>query len=143
MLVRAGSARHQEPLVPGGHERSTSANENRRSQVLHRLDLGRRSSPALGSNPSVSIGLIVLAGAVSSLPSARLAGWVEVKLPQAPLGLDAMSWWAYPGVGDGSSDSGGPPRVPRQGGHIQANDVLRAVAAILPWPWQPGFKGLL
>ena len=51
-LVRAGSAWHREPLVPGGHERSTSANQHRRSAADHRLDLGRRSSPALGSNPS-------------------------------------------------------------------------------------------
>jgi len=52
-LVRAGSARHQEPLVLGGHERSTSANQHRRSEAVHHLDLERRSSPTLGSNPSV------------------------------------------------------------------------------------------
>jgi hypothetical protein len=51
-LVRAGSVGHREPLVLGGHERSTSANQHRRSEALHRLDLGRRSSPALGSNPT-------------------------------------------------------------------------------------------
>src|SRR5829696_3313025 len=50
--VRAGSARHREPLVLGGHQRSRSASKNRRSQCIHRHDLGRRSSPALGSNPT-------------------------------------------------------------------------------------------
>jgi hypothetical protein len=40
-LVRAGSVRHQEPLVLGGHERSPSANQHRRSETVHRLDLGR------------------------------------------------------------------------------------------------------
>jgi hypothetical protein len=50
--VRAGSARHPEPLVLGGHQRSRSASKNRRSQGVHRHDLGRRSSPALGSNPT-------------------------------------------------------------------------------------------
>jgi hypothetical protein len=34
------------------NERSTSANQHRGSEALHRLDLGRRSSPALGSNPT-------------------------------------------------------------------------------------------
>jgi hypothetical protein len=53
-LVRARSARHREPLVLGGHERSASANQHRRSEAVHRLDLGRRSSPALGSNPTSS-----------------------------------------------------------------------------------------
>jgi hypothetical protein len=48
-LVRAGSAGHREPLVSGGQERSTSANQHRRSQAVHRHDLGRRSSPAQGS----------------------------------------------------------------------------------------------
>src|SRR4029453_7324246 len=32
LLVRAGSARHQEVLVPGGHERSPSAKADRRSK---------------------------------------------------------------------------------------------------------------
>jgi hypothetical protein len=54
VLVRAGSARHKEPLVLGGHERSLSANENRRSEAVHRHYLGRRSSPELGSNPTSS-----------------------------------------------------------------------------------------
>jgi hypothetical protein len=35
-LVRAGSARHREPLVLGGHERSRSASENRRLQAVDR-----------------------------------------------------------------------------------------------------------
>jgi hypothetical protein len=51
VLVRAGSARHREPLVLGGHERSVSACEDRRSQTIHRHDLGRQSIIALGSNP--------------------------------------------------------------------------------------------
>jgi hypothetical protein len=54
VLVRIGSARHREPLVLGGHERSASANQRRRSEAIHRYDLGRRSSPALGSNPTSS-----------------------------------------------------------------------------------------
>jgi hypothetical protein len=51
VLVFVGSARHKEPLVLGGHERSTSGNQHRRSEAVHRLDLVWRSSPALGSNP--------------------------------------------------------------------------------------------
>jgi hypothetical protein len=51
-LVRAGSARHQESLVSGGHERSPSANQHRRSETVHRFDQGRRSSTGLGSNPT-------------------------------------------------------------------------------------------
>jgi hypothetical protein len=51
-LVRAGSARQQEPLVLSGHERSHSANENPRSWVVHRSDLARRRKPTLGSNPT-------------------------------------------------------------------------------------------
>ena len=62
MLVRAGSARHQEPLVSGGHERSASANPLRRSEAVHRLDLGWRSSPALGSNPISRLPLTAAAG---------------------------------------------------------------------------------
>jgi hypothetical protein len=50
-LVRAGSARHQKPLVLGGHERSRSGSRDRRSQAVHRDDLGRRSSMAPGSTP--------------------------------------------------------------------------------------------
>ena len=53
-LVRAGSARHREPLVIGGRERSRPANQNRRSHGIHRHDLGRRSSLALGSDPTSS-----------------------------------------------------------------------------------------
>ena len=56
LLVRAGSARQQKPLVPGGHERSTSANQHRRSQAVHR-HLERRSNPALGSNPTCTSAL--------------------------------------------------------------------------------------
>jgi hypothetical protein len=37
--VRAGSARHREPLVLGGHQRSRPASENRRSLGIHRYDL--------------------------------------------------------------------------------------------------------
>jgi hypothetical protein len=50
-MVRAGSARHREPLVLGGHERSPSANQNRRSHGIHRHDLGRQSSMGPGSSP--------------------------------------------------------------------------------------------
>jgi hypothetical protein len=50
--VRAGSARHWEPLVLGGHERSRRAHKNRRSCCIHRYDLGRRNTTALGSNPT-------------------------------------------------------------------------------------------
>jgi hypothetical protein len=34
MLVRAGSAQHQKPLVPSGHERSAAATQTRRSQAI-------------------------------------------------------------------------------------------------------------
>jgi hypothetical protein len=51
-MVRSGSARHQTPLVPGGHERSRPANHNRRSQGIHRHDLGRRNGTGPGSSPS-------------------------------------------------------------------------------------------
>jgi len=50
-LVRPGSVRHREPLVLPGHERSRSANENRRSQAIHRSDLERRSSMGPRSSP--------------------------------------------------------------------------------------------
>jgi hypothetical protein len=36
------------------HERSTSANQHRRSEAVHRHDLGVRSSTALDSNPTSS-----------------------------------------------------------------------------------------
>jgi hypothetical protein len=39
-LVRAGSVGHRKPLVPGGHKRSVSANENRRSQARQPLRPG-------------------------------------------------------------------------------------------------------
>ena len=51
-LVRAGSVEHRKPLVLDGHERSVAANENRRSHGIHRSDLGRQYSLALGSNPT-------------------------------------------------------------------------------------------
>ena len=38
------SARHQEPLVLGGHERSRSASRDRKSQAIHPYDLRRQSS---------------------------------------------------------------------------------------------------
>jgi hypothetical protein len=51
-LVRAGSVRHREPLVLGGHERSRPLEENRRSAHLHGQVLGKRSRPRAGSSPS-------------------------------------------------------------------------------------------
>jgi hypothetical protein len=57
-LVRAGSAQHQQPLVPGGHERSLSASQNRRSEAIRRSDLGRRRKLRLGSNPTSSALLV-------------------------------------------------------------------------------------
>ena len=39
-----------DPLL--GHKRSWSATENRRSQVVHRYGLGRRTSLTLDSNPT-------------------------------------------------------------------------------------------
>jgi hypothetical protein len=53
-LVRAGSARHQEPLVLGGHERSLAANENRRSHAYRRSDLwwGRAAQRSSSLPPS-------------------------------------------------------------------------------------------
>jgi hypothetical protein len=51
-MVRAGSARHRNALVPSGHERSRSASQNHRSHALHRYDLGRQRKLSLGSNPT-------------------------------------------------------------------------------------------
>jgi hypothetical protein len=53
-LVRAGSARHQKPLVVGGHERSRPACHNPRSQHIHSQDQGGRGIEAPGSNPTSS-----------------------------------------------------------------------------------------
>jgi hypothetical protein len=53
-LVRDGSARHRNPLVLCGHERSRPASENGRSQAIHRYDHERRSSIGQGSNPSAN-----------------------------------------------------------------------------------------
>ena len=39
--VRAGSVRHREPLVVGGHERSRPVSKNPRSRIIHRYHLGR------------------------------------------------------------------------------------------------------
>jgi hypothetical protein len=47
-LVRAGSARHLEPLVLGRHERSRPASSDRRSQAVRPYDLGRPSSAGQG-----------------------------------------------------------------------------------------------
>jgi Protein of unknown function (Hypoth_ymh) len=47
--VRAGSVRQWQPLVLGGHERSTSANQHRKSEADHRLDLERPTKLTLGS----------------------------------------------------------------------------------------------
>jgi hypothetical protein len=51
-LVRTGSARQRNPLVPGGPQRSRPASRNRRPDTTHRYDLGRRRKLSLGSNPS-------------------------------------------------------------------------------------------
>jgi hypothetical protein len=53
-LVRAGSVRQRKPLALDGHERSGPANQNRRSQAVHRFDLGRPRSLGPGSNPAAS-----------------------------------------------------------------------------------------
>ena len=79
-MVRAGSARHQEPLVPDGHERSVSANDNRRSQVVHHSHLGRQSSTGQGSNPSASWLLAGTAAAVAPAASAAVAAPKEQPL---------------------------------------------------------------
>jgi hypothetical protein len=52
--VRAGSAPHQEPLVPGGHERSRPVCLNPRSQAIHADDLGTWNGKTAGSNPTSS-----------------------------------------------------------------------------------------
>jgi hypothetical protein len=51
LLVRTRSARHQEPLVPRGHERSCSDSADHRSQALHRHDLGRPEQHWIGFEP--------------------------------------------------------------------------------------------
>jgi hypothetical protein len=53
-LVRAGSARHREPLVLGGHERARPVCENHRPQGIHASDLGQRNKAGPGSNPTSS-----------------------------------------------------------------------------------------
>jgi hypothetical protein len=50
-LVRAGSVRHREPLVLGGHEQSRPVDENRRSAHLHVQVLGKHSTATAGSSP--------------------------------------------------------------------------------------------
>jgi hypothetical protein len=50
--VRAGSARHREPLVINGHQRSRPAYRNRRSQGTPAPNLGERNSETAGSSPS-------------------------------------------------------------------------------------------
>jgi hypothetical protein len=74
-----------EPLVLGGHERSTSANQDRRSEADHRLDLGRRSSPALGSNPSARSSpaprdVAHIAGPSSGLPEIAVRALVSKRV---------------------------------------------------------------
>jgi hypothetical protein len=53
-LVRAGSARHWEPLVLGGHERSRWVCKNRTSYGIYRSDLARERSMGPGSSPPPS-----------------------------------------------------------------------------------------
>jgi hypothetical protein len=65
-MVRAGSARHLDPLVLGGHERSRPVNKDHRSHGVHRSDLDRRISPALSSNPTSGPGLAELRGLCSA-----------------------------------------------------------------------------
>ena len=48
---RAGSVRHREPLVLGGHDRSRPANESRRSHSIYRRDLGSGTSTGPGPSP--------------------------------------------------------------------------------------------
>ena len=50
-LVRAGSAQHRKPLVLGGHERSRSASENRRSRGRHRSNLTAKQPGAVRIPP--------------------------------------------------------------------------------------------
>ena len=50
-LVRAGSARRQEPWFLAGHERSVSANEIRRSQGIHRSPLRTAQWSGAGFEP--------------------------------------------------------------------------------------------
>jgi hypothetical protein len=78
LLVRAGSARHQEALVPGGHERSPSAKADRRSKAVHRYDLGWPSSVGQGSNPSYNCRMPCL---TLACPAAR-ATWTSRPAPR-------------------------------------------------------------
>ena len=50
-LVRARSARHREPLVRGGHERSPQVRTNPSSPCYHPWDLGQPTTAREGSNP--------------------------------------------------------------------------------------------
>ena len=84
-LVRAGSAWHQKPQVPNGHERSPSANEHRRSRAVHHSNLGVRSTIGQGSSPSPSScrGPAALAGEASSYRGGPYAA--AVPAPSRPV----------------------------------------------------------
>jgi hypothetical protein len=87
-LVRAGSARLREPLVPGGHKRSRPVCHNRRSQGIQAKGLGRRNGAGPGSNPSSS--------AASRVQTAGPSGGIARKLARAwSLDLQARPAWRH------------------------------------------------
>jgi hypothetical protein len=85
--VRAGSAWHREPLVLGGHERSPSGHENRRSHGIHGPDLSWRSSLKPGSNPSVPLRLREPTAAFQRI---ILGGALAARLAEDALGPEAV-----------------------------------------------------
>ena len=86
-LVRAGSAWHREPLVPGGHKRSRSANQNRRSRGIHPPRPRTPNHRGAGFEPLASC------GAASSLTPKSAAGAI---LPS--FCLTDLHWAARPRI---------------------------------------------
>jgi hypothetical protein len=70
-LVRAGSARHREPLVLAGRQRSRPAYKNRRLHGMHRSGLGRPSTHEAGFEPPPEGGQLLSGGAGETAGSRR------------------------------------------------------------------------
>jgi hypothetical protein len=91
--VRAGSARHQDPLVLGGQERSRSAIENRRSQVVDRYGLARRSSIGQVRAPSARLPLTRLPSSRHGCRTATGRYWVEPVASQTATVMAEVNVW--------------------------------------------------
>jgi hypothetical protein len=86
VLVRAGSARHREPLVLAGRQRSRPAYKNRRSHGMHRSGLGRPSTHEAGFEPPPEGGQLLSGGAGETAGSRRPPRPHTPAGPEAPLG---------------------------------------------------------